>query len=207
MSKRERQDTPDWQQEVPYILAKDEKEFKIKYRSTCLCGAVEYVVNSDPKGSKFCHCTGCQRLHGMSSRFLLVAVLESYATRYQNTTLAGAPFQWAAIFPKENVRFTKGVDMLGFLNTQDRCPKHELPCKVSCTRCHSPIASEGRNMWMAFPTLFEFEDKKIPKSFQPDCHIFYAQRCMDVNDGMPKWFAHKEDSEKMKEEKSDHLIS
>ena len=62
-------------------------------------------------------------------------------------------------------------------------------------------------MWMAFPTLFDFEDRKIPTVFQPDCHIFYAQRCMDVHDGKPKWSAHKEDSEQMKEVKSDHNIS
>ena len=107
-------------------------------------------------------------------------------------SFAGAPFQWAAVYHKKNVRFIKGSDMLGFLNTQDRCPKRELPCKVSCTRCHSPIASEDRN---------------IPKAFQPDCHIFYAERCMDVHDGMPKWAGHKDDSERMKEEKSDHNIS
>ena len=67
MAKRERQETPDWQQEVPYILAENDKDFKIKYRSGCLCGAVEYAVDADPKGSKFCHCTGCQRLHGAQS--------------------------------------------------------------------------------------------------------------------------------------------
>lgn len=168
--------------EPPFLLASDDDKFKIKYKSGCLCGAVEYAVDSDPIGSKFCHCTSCQRLHG-------------------------APFQWAAIFPKDKVRFIKGVENLGFLNTQDKTPKHELPCKVSCTICHSPIASEGRNMWMAFPTLFDFEDRKIPKAFQPDAHIFYAERCMDVNDGMPKWSAHKDDSEELKEERKSHNIS
>ena len=111
------------------------------------------------------------------------------------------------MFHKKNVRFLKGVNSLGFLNTQDRCPKRELPAKVSCTRCHSPIASEGRNMWMAFPTLFDFEERNIPPVFQPDCHIFYAERCMDVNDGMPKWSAHKDDSDRMKEVKSDRNVS
>ena len=67
MSKRERQDTPDWQQEVPYKLcAQNDKDFQIKYKSSCLCGAVEYAVDSDPCAAKFCHCTGCQRLHGTS---------------------------------------------------------------------------------------------------------------------------------------------
>lgn len=133
-------------------------------------------------------------------------VFELAASEHRSL-LIGAPFQWAAVFHKKNVRFLKGVDSLGFLNTQDRCPKRELPAKVSCTRCHSPIASEGRNMWMAFPTLFDFEDRKIPAVFQPDCHIFYAERCMDVNDGMPKWSGHKEDSDRMKEEKNDHNVS
>ncbi|KAL3149425.1 hypothetical protein ABBQ32_002219 [Trebouxia sp. C0010 RCD-2024] len=183
MTKRDRQDTPDWQQEVPYKpYAQNDKDFEIKYKSSCLCGKVEYAVNSDPCAAKFCHCTGCQRLHG-------------------------APFQWAAVYHKKNVRFLKGVDNIGFLNTQDRVPKRELPAKVSCITCHSPIASEGRNMWMAFPTLFDFEDRKIPACFQPDCHIFYSQRCMDVNDGMPKWSGHKEDSDKMEEVKSKHNVS
>lgn len=209
MTKRDRQDTPDWQQEIPYKLcAQDDKDFKIRYRSSCLCGTVEYAVDEDPCGAKFCHCTGCQRLHGMQFTVAnSVHCQNSYCRSLAILFTAGAPFQWAAIFHKKNVRFLKGVDSLGFLNTQDRCPKHELPCKVSCTNCHSPIASEGRNMWMAFPTLFDFEDRNIPHCFQPDCHIFYAQRCMDVHDGMPKWSGHKDDSDKMEEVKSKHNIS
>lgn len=94
----------------------------------------------------------------------------------------------------------KGVDKIAFFNTQDKCPKHELPCKVSCTACHSPIAAEGRNMWMGFVPLFDFPDRKVPDCFQPDSHIFYAERCMAVKDGMPKWAGFKDDSEKL----SDH---
>lgn len=146
-------------------------------------------------------CTVCQRQHLPRE-----SVFEPAAPDNQ-PCMAGAPFQWAAVYHKKNVRFLKGVDNLGFLNTQDRVPKRELPAKVSCTTCHSPIASEGRNMWMAFPTLFDFEDRKIPPCFQPDCHIFYSQRCMDVNDGMPKWSGHKEDSDRMEEVKSKHNVS
>lgn len=65
MAKRERQDTPDWQQEVPYKpYAQNDKDFQLKYRSSCLCGTVEYAVDCDPCAAKFCHCVGCQRLHG-----------------------------------------------------------------------------------------------------------------------------------------------
>ena len=62
-------------------------------------------------------------------------------------------------------------------------------------------------MWMAFPTLFDFEGRKIPKSFQPDSHIFYAERCMDVNDGMPKWSGFEGKSNEMEEECHPHHVS
>lgn len=35
----------------------------------------------------------------------------------------------------------------------------------------------------------------MPKALQAECHIFYARRCMDVVDGLPKWVGHKEKSE------------
>jgi hypothetical protein len=35
----------------------------------------------------------------------------------------------------------------------------------------------------------------MPKCFQAGCHIFYAQRAMDVPDGLPKWSRHKDQSE------------
>ena len=36
--------------------------------------------------------------------------------------------------------------------------KHEriLPCNVSCALCGTLIADEGRKMWLAFPSLFNF---------------------------------------------------
>ena len=54
-------------------------------------------------------------------------------------------------------------------------------------------------MWMGFVPLFDFPDRKVPDCFQPDSHIFYAERCMEVKDGMPKWAGFKDDSEKLSE--------
>lgn len=39
--------------------------------------------------------------------------------------------------------------------------------------------------------------KGLPKALQPQCHIFYERRTMDVPDGLPKWRKHKDESEKM----------
>ena len=53
-------------------------------------------------------------------------------------------------------------------------------------------------MWLAFPTLFEFGAKgEIPEAFRPTCHIFYGQRVVDVDDGLPKWSGHKNASDKI----------
>ena len=145
--------------------------FTAKYRASCHCGGIQYEVCSDPVDAKICHCLACQKLHG-------------------------APMQWAAIFHKHDVRITKGIDHLNFYNSE--LNKHEriLPCKVSCALCGTLIADEGRKMWLAFPSLFNFVDvSKVPMKFKPTCHIFYAMRVIDINDDLAKWSGHKNHSE------------
>jgi len=147
-----------------------DQSFTVKYRASCHCGAVQYEACDDPVDSKICHCRVCQKLHG-------------------------APMQWAAIFHKHHVRFAAGVNHLHFFNSE--LNKHEriLPCKVSCALCHTLVADEGRHMWLAFPSLFEFGNTPmLPETFKPTCHIFYGTRLIDMNDDLPKWSGHKNES-------------
>jgi len=149
----------------------DDSAFVARYSARCHCGAVCYEVQAEPLDAKICHCRDCQVLHG-------------------------APMQWAAIFAKSDVRFVRGVEHLRFYHSQQRrylAPEvRSLPCKVSCRECGTPIADEGRRMWLAFPTLFEFTSvRDMPTVFLPNCHIFYGQRVRDVEDGLPKWAGHK----------------
>jgi len=154
----------------PAYAALDDPAFLPKYRAACFCGAVRYEVNADPVDAKICHCKTCQALHG-------------------------APMQWAAIFHKHQVRFTAGLDQLRFYNSEQGLNERILPCKVSCKLCGTPLADEGRRMWLAFPSLFDFgPGSKTPEPFQPTCHIFYAQRVMDIFDPLPKWAGHKDHS-------------
>jgi len=45
---------------------------------------------------------------------------------------------------------------------------------------------------------FEFGfPPKVPKTFLPTCHIFYASRVIDINDDLPKWSGHKNQSERV----------
>lgn len=152
-----------------YGSAKDDG-FAAKYRARCHCGAVRYEVGADPVAAKVCHCHACQVLHG-------------------------APMQWAAIFRKRDVRLVAGTDSLRFYNSELDRSERALPCKVSCARCGTLIADEGRNMWLAFPSLFDFgTPPKVPDTFRPTCHIFYGMRVFDVDDGLPKWSGHENQS-------------
>ncbi len=141
--------------------------FVAKYRANCYCDAVQYEVCADPVDAKICHCMACQKLHG-------------------------APMQWAAIFHKHDVRITKGMENLIFYNSELNTQERILPCKVSCALCGAHIADEGRNMWLAFPSLFNFSE--VPEKFKPTCHIFYGMRVIDINDELPKWSGHKNHS-------------
>lgn len=148
----------------------EDERFLAKYRARCHCGAVCYEVRADPVDAKVCHCRACQVLHG-------------------------APMQWAAIFRKRDVRLVRGIEALRFYNGAVDRPERLLPCKVSCGRCGTLIADEGRRMWLSFPSLFDFgTPPQVPEAFRASCHIFYGMRVMDIEDGLPKWSGHKNES-------------
>lgn len=157
----------------PEYASTNDASFIPKYEAACFCGAVRYEVCADPVDAKICHCMACQRLHG-------------------------APMQWAAIFHKRHVRLTTGFNHLVFYNNEQDKAERILPCKVRCGRCGTPIADEGRRMWLAFPSLFGFgQQGKVPESFKPTCHIFYGARVVDYQDRLPKWSEHKKHSTRL----------
>ncbi|KAG0646421.1 hypothetical protein D0Z07_7356 [Hyphodiscus hymeniophilus] len=155
----------EWKFRAPYkIHAKDgDDKFRALYEGGCHCGRVKYQLSREkPLDAKFCHCSTCQVLHG-------------------------APFQWAAIFHKEDINFTHGHHDLGWYDSGDKTTVHKLPCKVSCAYCRSPIMDEGRNMILLFPSLIKFKNKAEKAKFDVTCHMFYEQRLVDIPDGKPKW--------------------
>ena len=81
--------------------------------------------------------------------------------------ILGACFQWAAIFHKEDINFTRGHHDLTWYDSKEKTTRHKLPCKVSCSYCHTPIMDEGRNMILLFPSLIKFKDDEGKKKFAP----------------------------------------
>ncbi|KAI9822598.1 MAG: hypothetical protein M1827_000317 [Pycnora praestabilis] len=153
----------DWKQRPPYNIRGDDPSFQVKYEAHCHCKRVSYQLSREkPLDAKYCHCGTCQRLHG-------------------------APFQWAAIFHKDDINFTNGWHDLGWYESSEKTTKHKLPCKVSCAYCRTPIMDEGRNMILLFPTLIDFKSQEDKAKFAPSCHMFYGSRSLDIPDGKPKW--------------------
>lgn len=150
----------DWKNSPPYQPRSAEDFGTVHWRGNCQCQRVVYELNRmQPLGAKFCHCHGCQVLHGEQfncgwlplRRFTWVLIRgRLYGV--------GAPFQWAAIFEKSDMRFIKGHDNLTFYETAGESQDHVLPCKLSCSFCHSPIMDEGKRMLLLFPELIRFTD-------------------------------------------------
>lgn len=58
-----------WKHREPYRIHQDDDEFDVKWEAQCHCGKVQYQLSRDkPLAAKYCHCTTCQRLHGVSCR-------------------------------------------------------------------------------------------------------------------------------------------
>jgi hypothetical protein len=168
-----------WRDKAPYRseFQSSDDEAHI-YKASCFCGRVKYDVQGSPLDAKLCHCQDCQVLHG-------------------------APFEWVSIFAQDKVRFKRlSLDHLQFYNTKlDRCwtstnaNDRILPAKVRCSHCGTPIADEGRNMWLAYATMFRFREGEVPSAFRHSCHIFYAKRCINLMDDKKKWTGEKDTSE------------
>ncbi|TRX87960.1 hypothetical protein FHL15_011164 [Xylaria flabelliformis] len=168
----------DWKNRPPYRTTDTNEKFEKRHTAHCHCGRVKYWLSREkPLAAKFCHCIDCQALHG-------------------------APFQWAAIFHKEDLHFENGAEGLAFYHSPTKSTHYELPVKVSCAYCHSPIMDEGRKMVLMFPGIIKFANAEDKKLFDPQCHIFYSQRVVDLSDGKPKWVGLDKDSKLMKDVES-----
>lgn len=151
-----------WKFRAPYSIHESDKNFNVRYEGSCHCGRVKYQLSREkPLDAKFCHCATCQKIHGTE----LGSSLKTWWLLL--TYVSGAPFQWAAIFHKEDINFTHGHHDLGWYDSAEKTCKHKLPCKVSCAYCRTPIMDEGRNMILLFPTLINFKSDEDKRNFSP----------------------------------------
>ena len=143
--------TGDYKYRSPYRIHTSADEFHSEWDGSCHCGRVTYQLSrKKPLKAKYCHCTTCQVLHA-------------------------APFQWAAIFSKDDINFTNGHESLTWYDSPAKKLTHQLPCKVSCSYCRTPIMDEGRNMILIYPGLIKgIEKKQNMENFRPS-YVHFLQ--------------------------------
>ena len=118
----------------------------------CFCGAVQVEVTGDPALQGYCHCEDCRRW-------------------------SGTPVTAYALWPGNNVRITKGSEVLGsFVRTEGTIRKH-------CTDCGGSVMTENEPLGMidVYPVLLD------GFNFKPTMHIRYGSRVIDMPDGLPKY--------------------
>lgn len=70
----------EWKHREPYRIHDDDEDFPVKWKGGCHCGKIKYQLSREkPLAVKYCHCTTCQRLHGVSNpirKFLLLKLIQ-----------------------------------------------------------------------------------------------------------------------------------
>ncbi|EJD01685.1 uncharacterized protein FOMMEDRAFT_111686 [Fomitiporia mediterranea MF3/22] len=88
------------------------------YHGSCLCGKVEFEVNTEPMVTVCCHCKNCKKY-------------------------TGTVFSTSVLFPANNpITITKGENFIGTFNDTSQDSSNELSRKF-CSLCGSSLYNEG----------------------------------------------------------------
>lgn len=93
--------------------------------------------------------------------------------------LTGAPMMATVMYPRAAVTLTNSGAEL----SETRTSKHVR--RLRCSRCSSPVLAELGGQRVGVPlSLFA---RPLPQGWQPQHHLWYNKRVVDVNDGNPKY--------------------
>lgn len=61
-------DDETWKTDHPYKTPTPEESARAIWHGSCHCGTVQYTLSrEEPLASKYCHCSDCQTMHGVSN--------------------------------------------------------------------------------------------------------------------------------------------
>ena len=91
---------------------------------------------------------------------------------------SATPVTAYALWPAGNVRVTQGEDRLHAFQKSEKAAE-----RVTCGTCGGSVMARirGGSMVDLFPALLD----GFP--FEPQAHIFYGERMVDMKDGLPKF--------------------
>ena len=105
-----------------------------------------------------------------STRYVIPSSSLSQTTWPSTYRPQAAPFQWAAIFEKEDINFEHGHHDLEWYYPTSQSIENQLPCKVRCSYCQGPVMDESRNVILLFLSLLQFKTQRsfLPKYYSSD---------------------------------------
>ncbi|MDP9097891.1 MAG: GFA family protein [Verrucomicrobiota bacterium] len=121
------------------------------HSGTCHCGAVQIEALGPPLDMGYCHCDQCRRY-------------------------SGAPIAGFTLWKAEDVKVTKGGELLG------RYKSSEISDRRFCTKC-------GSHVMIDHPTLGLTDVRDaLPATvaFKPTVHLNYEETILPIKDGLPK---------------------
>jgi hypothetical protein len=118
---------------------------------TCFCGTVTVEVTGTPLEMGYCHCSSCR----------------SYS---------GAPVSAYALWKKEDVRVTSGMEFVS------QYKKTEMSDRHFCKKCggHVLVTHPALGLTHIYPACFP------TLRFAPTVHLNYAEALLPMKDGLPK---------------------
>eukprot|EP00041_Stephanoeca_diplocostata_P023792 m.591851 g.591851 ORF g.591851 m.591851 type:complete len:750 (-) comp22386_c0_seq7:1804-4053(-) len=139
------------------------------HKGTCHCGEVCITTYSAPRTVSCCHCSVCRRL-------------------------SGAPFTCQALYPTTAVQVVLEPGASLVTHKTSRAVERKR-----CGTCLSPVYATLFNgkltavpvpllgTWKGFPRVGSSSGEADDNMLRPLHHLYYADRVMDVLDGLPKY--------------------
>jgi hypothetical protein len=121
------------------------------HRGQCFCGAIEIEASGEPSVQGYCHCESCR-------------------------TMSGAPLRGFTLWPQDNVRVTRGGELLKGYN------KMGFSDRQHCSRCGGQVLIQHPTIGMSDVHSQTFRGF----DFSPSVHINYQEAVLAVPDGLPK---------------------
>lgn len=136
----------------------------VLFHGRCFCGEVAINCRELPRSVSYCHCTICRRL-------------------------TGAPFSAQALFPASGIEME--IEPGGKLQTLQTS---KAVTRQRCATCMAPVrANLFGGKFVAIPLGLLGKWAAVAggdeNPLQPQHHLHYAARVMDVVDGLPKYSA------------------
>lgn len=122
------------------------------HTGTCFCGSVEIEVSGEPEGMGYCHCASCR-------------------------SWSAGPVNAFTLWKPENVRVTKGEDLLG---TFAKAPN---AVRQFCSKCGGHVMTDHPDWGVT-----DVFAATIPSvAFVPGVHVNYAETVLPMRDALPKF--------------------